>query len=79
MLIDWGADPQAKTTTGNTALLLACERGHLEMARVITDGGGDLEASNTQGFRREHLVSDDTRLCIVLDVKYSSPAQKIPL
>lgn len=50
-LINRGADAEAKTTTGNTALLLACERGHLDMTRLVADKGADLEAANSQGFR----------------------------
>lgn len=48
--MDRGADPLAVTTTGNTALHLASERGHLEMAKFLTDAGADMEASNSQGF-----------------------------
>ncbi len=59
VLIDRGASPGAATTAGNTALLLACERGHLDTMKLIMAGGADIEKSNAQGFRRVFPRVDD--------------------
>lgn len=84
MLIERGASPGAATTTGNTALLLACERGHLDTMKLIMAGGADIEESNAQGFRRVVPWVDDVCRAPVpgeelfLDIDHCSVSHILP-
>ena len=49
VLIEYGADVNMTSSTGQTALLLAALGGHSELARVLLEAGADLTASNTHG------------------------------
>jgi outer membrane protein assembly factor BamB len=46
-LLDRGADANAKTAYGTTALFLAADRGHLEVVRVLLQHKADVNAKDT--------------------------------
>ena len=49
ILISEGADVNSKTKDGDTPLLLACERDHLEIATLLIEKGADVNARDTDG------------------------------
>ncbi|KAA0145905.1 hypothetical protein FNF29_08348 [Cafeteria roenbergensis] len=49
LLLDRGADLDAKDHSGNTALLVAADRGHKDTVELLLDRGADLEAKNSAG------------------------------
>ncbi len=50
LLIEAGADVNAKNANGNTALLRAACEGHAELASVLIRVGADLDAQNHEGY-----------------------------
>jgi ankyrin repeat protein len=50
LLIDSGADKEAKNIGGNTALISAAENGHVGCVRALMDAGADQEVKNDGGF-----------------------------
>lgn len=55
LLLDVGADPNARNRYGSSALLKACEEGHSEVARVLIDAGADVHVrENASQFRRDN-------------------------
>jgi ankyrin repeat protein len=51
LLLDKGAQLEAKNSTGSTPLLWAAYRGHVEIVRLLCDRGADVEARNNNGDR----------------------------
>jgi hypothetical protein len=49
MLMDAGADVSVANEQGNTALLLACKAGNLELATKLMEAGADVSVANKQG------------------------------
>jgi len=49
LLIDKGADVNAKDITGETALMVAAERGHTEIVKLLIGRGADVNARNIVG------------------------------
>jgi len=56
VLLDWGADPDAKDATGQTALHAAANAGNLEMIRTLADYGATLTATDKDGKTALDLV-----------------------
>ncbi|PNH08671.1 Ankyrin repeat domain-containing protein 11 [Tetrabaena socialis] len=42
---------------GNTALILACVKGHVELAKLLLAAGADISAKNTGGEAPCHAAS----------------------
>ena len=51
-LIDAGANVNAQTSTGDTALTYACENGHTDVADLLLQAGANLVR-----FSRQHSVN----------------------
>jgi rhodanese-related sulfurtransferase len=49
MLIDAGAEVNARNEDGNNALWLACVGGHLQIIDILTDAGTDIDNRNDNG------------------------------
>jgi len=47
--LDEGADVNARDCDGDTALMLAAERGHIELVKVLLKNGADVNAANLNG------------------------------
>ena len=58
LLIEAGANINAKTTEGDTALHLAAFEGKLEMVRVLAEGGADLDMKDAAGKTALQVVSE---------------------
>ena len=50
LLLDRGANIEAKDTNGNTALRLAVVEGHKDIARLLLDRGADIEAKDVDSW-----------------------------
>ena len=50
LLLDGGADINARSDDENTALLGAIERGHIEIANLLIERGADIYAENNKGW-----------------------------
>ena len=50
ILIDAGADVNAKDNTGNTSFTYAIREGSAEIARILIDAGADVNAKNNVGY-----------------------------
>jgi ankyrin repeat protein len=48
-LLDHGADVNASNGFGNTALMLAAEKGHAEAVALLLQRGADVDATNNRG------------------------------
>jgi hypothetical protein len=46
-LLDKGADVNAKTPYGQTALFFACDRGYFEIVKLLVDHGADVNVEDT--------------------------------
>ncbi len=49
LLIDHGANVNAKSSVGNTALTYACCGGYEEVVRILLEAGADVEHQNENG------------------------------
>ena len=54
LLIDKGAQLEAKNTKGLTPLHIAVTQGHIEIVRLLCDRGADIEAQEFLGRRTLH-------------------------
>jgi ankyrin repeat protein len=57
-LIELGADPNSRTSTGACPLHVACQWGQLEAVEALVIGGGDLSARTLDG---HHLLGTHGR------------------
>jgi len=49
LLLQEGADPNARNIGSNTALMLAARRGHIEVVKALIAGGVDVNACDRSG------------------------------
>jgi ankyrin repeat protein len=49
LLVERGADVNAKTTDGRTALIFACNMGMTEVVKLLVERGADVNAKTTDG------------------------------
>jgi hypothetical protein len=57
LLIDKGAQIEAKSSRGLTPLHLSVLRGHIEIVRLLCDRGADIEARSNDGWRPLHRAA----------------------
>jgi ankyrin repeat protein len=57
VLLDRGADVNAKRNDDTTPLHLAASRGRTEIVKLLLDRGADVNAKDTQGSTPLHWVS----------------------
>lgn len=70
LLLDFGADPNARNAKGSTPLLLAAEVGHIKALRALLDDDADPNISNTGGTTALHRAAQSGHVaCINLLVK----------
>ncbi len=68
LLIDKGADTEAKDGEGSTPLHWAADRGHTEIARLLRDHGAYIEARNNGGRRPLHSAAFSDHISIVKEL-----------
>jgi len=49
LLLRAGAHVNAQNVYGNTALMKACHRGHVQIAKLLLEAGADADASDRDG------------------------------
>lgn len=54
LLLDNGADINAQSSTGNTALMLAIDRGKIDVAKLLVNRGANLEIKGQKGWTALH-------------------------
>ena len=57
LLLDRGAQLEARNDAGRTALLVACENKALDMVRLLLENGADMNASDKHGRSALHLAA----------------------
>lgn len=57
-LIEYGADPNWSGPGGDTSLIVACRRGHIEVVNILLSHGANINAiSNSDGMGPIHICS----------------------
>jgi hypothetical protein len=64
-LLSAGADVNAKTLDGDTALMLAARTGHAGIVQALLFTGADVEAKNRYGETAVMLAAEEGHLDIV--------------
>ncbi len=60
-LLERGANVNAATSDGNTALHKAAKGGHREVVKILLEYGADAEAENSTGWRPRDLASEEIK------------------
>ena len=68
LLIDKGAQVDAKSIVGRTPLHFAADEGHIEIVRLFCDRGADVEARSDGGYRPLHLAAIHGHISIVKEL-----------
>ena len=68
LLIDKGAQVEAKSSGGCTPLLWAAIQGHVEVVRLLCDRGADVEARDNDECRPLHYAAIIGRITVVKEL-----------
>ena len=68
LLIDKGAQLEAKDVYGNTPLHFAADQGHIEVVRLFCDRGADVKACEYKGLRPLHYAAIWGHISVVKDL-----------
>jgi ankyrin repeat protein len=68
LLIDKGAQLEAKDSIGDTPLHCAAYRGHVEIVRLLCDRGADVEARGSWGRRPLHEAAVNGHISVVKEL-----------
>jgi len=68
LLIDKGADIEAKDTDGRTPLHFAASSGRIDIVRLLCDRGADIEARNYSGWRKLHRAAINGHISVVKEL-----------
>jgi hypothetical protein len=68
LLIDKGAQLEAKDINGKTPLHLAAEQGHVEIVRLLCDRGADIVARDNGGYKPLHWAAWGGHLSVVKEL-----------
>ena len=68
LLIDKGAQMEAKNSFGRTPLHCASYQGHDDIARLLCDHGADVEARINGGWRPVHLAAMYGHISVVKEL-----------
>jgi ankyrin repeat protein len=68
LLIDKGAQLEAKGSGGRTPLHWAAEQGRVEIVRLLCDRGADVEAHTIKGSRPLHSAAYNGHISIVIEL-----------
>lgn len=77
-LLDWGADLNFANTEGYTALMLACERGHIDAVRLLIKRGANLHLQEKGGYAAlmSAVLSKDSAIVALLLKHQANPNQQ---
>ena len=78
MLLEKGADVNAKRIDGDTVLIWASKYGHTEIAAMLLAAGADVNTKNHNGWTALHLASQNGHTEIVKLLKQYIVAQTLP-
>lgn len=59
LLLELGADVDARSVSGWTALMRACNASKLETARILLDAGADMTLANDEGYTARGRIPGD--------------------
>ena len=68
LLLDKGAQLEAKDRNGWTPLHRAAIRGHVEIVCLLCDRGADVEARNINGYRPLHYAARNGHISVVKEL-----------
>ena len=68
LLVDKGAQMEAKDVSGDTPLHWAACSGHIEIFRLLCDRGADIESRNNRGGRALHFAAYYGHISIVKEL-----------
>jgi len=68
LLLDKGAQVEAKDRSGWTPLHYAAYKGHVEIVRLLCDHGAEIEACINTGWRPLHLAAIDGHIAIMKEL-----------
>ena len=69
LLLEHGAEVNARDSRRNTPLLGASEYGHLEVARLLVENGADIDAEDDEGRTAFQVASEYKYIFFHLDVQ----------
>jgi hypothetical protein len=68
LLLDKGAQVEAKDSLGNTPLHYAANEGHVEIVRLLCDRGADVETRGDRGGRPLHIAAWKGHISVVKEL-----------